>query len=236
MEALLGLIAIISSTAAAVFGLGGGLILISFLPDFLSAEQIIPIHGVTQLASNASRFTLVYRSISWSLLPPFLIGSLLGSVVFTVVLVNISLTYIPLIIGIYILLKLWSKKTSTLLSSFDSFYLLGFLQTGLGIVVGSTGHLAFPRLMKELPGKDSVVATSALFMALSHSLKLLAYGIIGFRFLEYGGLLLLMISGAFIGSYIGTKLRGKLDQRRFATILKIVLTLLAFRMIFFSLI
>ena len=35
MELFLGMISVFASTAAALFGLGGGLILISFLPDFL---------------------------------------------------------------------------------------------------------------------------------------------------------------------------------------------------------
>lgn len=231
MEVILGLIATFSSTAAALFGLGGGLILIGFLPEFLPPDQIIPVHGVTQLASNASRSLIVYHSVEWRLLPKFLIGSLLGSVAFTIVLVNLSITYIPVIIGVYILLKLWSKRTDKFLSSFDSYYLLGFLQTGLGIVVGSTGQLTLPRVMKEFKERDRIVATSGMFMTLSHGFKLLVYGLIGFNYREYIYLLMFMISGACIGSYFGTLLRGELNDQRFNIVLKLLLTLLAARMI-----
>lgn len=236
MEVLLGLISMFASTAAAVFGLGGGLILISFLPDFLPADQIIPIHGVTQLASNASRSAFTYRAIEWKLVPKFLIGSCAGALLFTVVLVNISTQYIPPLIGTYILLKLWSKRTVQLLSSFESYLLLGFLQTGLGIIVGSTGHLTMPKLMKELQGRDKIVSTSAMFMALSHSLKLLVYGLIGFHFSQYFILLLCMVAGAFAGSYIGTLLRRKISDQRFNVLLKLLLTFLAVRMIFMAIV
>jgi len=40
-----------------------------------------------------------------------------------------------------------------------------------------------------------------------------------------------MISGACIGSYFGTVLRGKLNDQRFKIVLKLLLTLLAARMI-----
>lgn len=231
MDVVLGFISVFSSTTAAVFGLGGGLILISFLPDFLAPELIIPIHGVTQLSSNASRSFMVFRSIEWKLVPMFLVGSLLGSMIFTFVLINIPTTYIPSLIGIYIILKLWSRKTERFLSSFDSYYLLGFLQTGLGLVVGSTGHIALPRLISELKERDKIVATSGIFMTLSHGLKLLIFGLLGFHFRQYGILLIFMVSGAFIGSYLGTKLRDRFNENNFQLVLKLLLTLLAVKMI-----
>ena len=232
MELLLGFISLMSSTAAALFGLGGGLILISFLPDFLPADALVPIHGVTQLASNTSRAVFSYRAIEWRLLPLFLAGSLLGAALFGILVINISFTYIPLFIGSYILLKLWSERVGKLLSNFDSLFVLGFLQTGLGILVGSTGHLVMPRLLKEISGRDAIVATSGMFMSLSHGLKLLAYGIIGFKFSHYSVLLAYMVVGALLGSLLGTLLRRKISNRWFGQILKALLTVMALRMIY----
>jgi uncharacterized membrane protein YfcA len=232
MELFLGFISLVSSTAGALFGLGGGLILISFLPEFLPAEALVPVHGVTQLASTASRAVCSFRSIVWRLFPWFFSGSLLGAALFGVLVTNISTDYIPLLIGIYILLKLWSKRVGEILSSFDSLFVLGFLQTGLGIVVGSTGHLVMPRLLKEISDRDAIVATAGMFMSLSHALKLFAYGIIGFKFSQYSMLLACLVSGALLGSFAGTILRKNISNRRFNLVLKILLTLLALRMIY----
>ncbi len=236
MEIFLGIIALVSSTAAAVFGLGGGLILISFLPDFLPAEVIVPIHGVTQLASNTSRAAYSFHSIVWRLLPLFCAGSLLGAALFGILVINITTDYIPLLIGVYILLKLWSERMGRVLSSFDSLFVLGFLQTGLGILVGSTGHLTMPRLLKEIKDRDSIVATGGMFMSLSHGLKLVAYGIIGFKFSDYSTLLICMVIGALIGSFLGTLLRKNFSNRRFSQVLKILLTVMALRMIYSALV
>lgn len=232
MEFFLGIISMVSSTAAAVFGLGGGLILISFLPDFLPADALVPVHGVTQLASNTSRAAFSFRSIVWRLWPLFFAGSVLGATLFGLLVVNISTAYIPVFIGVYILLKLWSERVGRLLSSFDSLFVLGFLQTGLGILVGSTGHLTMPRLLKEISDRDGIVATSGMFMSLSHGLKLLAYGIIGFKFNQYSVILACMVTGALIGSFVGTLLRRQISNRWFSQILKILLTVMALRMIY----
>ena len=232
MELFLGIISMVSSTAAAVFGLGGGLILISFLPDFLPADALVPVHGVTQLASNTSRAAFSFRSIVWRLWPLFFAGSVLGATLFGLLVVNISTAYIPVFIGVYILLKLWSERVGRLLSSFDSLFVLGFLQTGLGILVGSTGHLTMPRLLKEISDRDGIVATSGMFMSLSHGLKLLAYGIIGFKFSQYSVILAYMVTGALIGSFVGTLLRRQISNRWFSQILKILLTVMALRMIY----
>ena len=227
MELFLGIISMVSSTAAAVFGLGGGLILISFLPDFLPGDALVPVHGVTQLASNTSRAAFSFRSIVWRLWPLFFAGSVLGATMFGLLVVNISTAYIPVFIGVYILLKLWSERVGRLLSSFDSLFVLGFLQTGLGILVGSTGHLTMPRLLKEISDRDGIVATSGMFMSLSHGLKLLAYGIIGFKFNQYSVILAYMVTGALIGSFVGTLLRRQISNRWFSQILKILLTVMA---------
>lgn len=232
MELFLGIISMVSSTAAAVFGLGGGLILISFLPDFLPADALVPVHGVTQLASNTSRAAFSFRSIVWRLWPLFFAGSVLGATMFGLLVVNISTAYIPVFIGVYILLKLWSERVGRLLSSFDSLFVLGFLQTGLGILIGSTGHLTMPRLLKEISDRDGIVATSGMFMSLSHGLKLLAYGIIGFKFSQYSVILAYMVTGALIGSFVGTLLRRQISNRWFSQILKILLTVMALRMIY----
>lgn len=235
MELFLGIISMVSSTAAAIFGLGGGLILISFLPDFLPADALVPVHGVTQLASNTSRAAFSYHSIVWRLLPLFFAGSLLGAALFGILVINITTAYIPVFIGVYILLKLWSERMGKLLSSFDSLFVLGFLQTGLGILVGSTGHLVMPRLLKEISDRDGIVATSGMFMSLSHGLKLLAYGIIGFTFSQYFVLLVCMVFGALVGSLLGTLLRRRISNRWFSQVLKVLLTVMALRMIYSAL-
>jgi len=63
-------------------------------------------------------------------------------------------------------------------------------------------------------------------------LKLLAYGIIGFKINQYSVLLVYMVTGALIGSFVGTLLRRSISNRWFSQILKILLTIMTLRMIY----
>lgn len=75
METLtLRLIAFITSTIAAVFGLGGGLLLIAFMQGLVPAVAIIPVHAIVQFASNSSRVLFTYHHIHWEFCGAFLLG------------------------------------------------------------------------------------------------------------------------------------------------------------------
>lgn len=230
-EVLLGFITFFTSIIAAVVGVGGGMILIAILPSFLSANALIPVHGLTQVSSNLSRAYFGYKDIKYSVIPKFLLGSFLGIFVFAGVLTLISLEYVPLFIAFYILLSLWSEKFNEKIKRYENYYIAGFFQTGLSMVVGATGPLTITLLFKDFKDKDIVVATSAALMSITHLLKVLVFAYFGFVFFDYIYTILAMIFGAVLGSYVGTKLRDKIDGKKFTILLKVILTLLALKII-----
>lgn len=232
-EILLGIITFFTSTIAGVVGLGGGMILIAILPSFLPINALVPVHGLTQLSSNLSRAVFGYKDVKVEVIPKFLIGSLAGVSFFAIILYFVSLTYIPLFIGIYILLSLWSQKFNDKIKKFESYYLIGFIQSGFSIVVGATGPLATTLLVKDYNDKHTVVATAAALMSITHLLKVFAFMIFGFVFFDYIGILVTMIIGAVAGSYAGTKLRDKIDGKKFMLALKIILSLMAIKLVIF---
>ena len=230
-ELLLGLLTFCTSTIAGVVGIGGGMILIAILPSFLPLNALIPVHGLTQMSSNFSRAVFGHKDIQYEVVPKFLIGSLVGVALFAGIISMISLEYVPLFIGIYILLSLWSQKFNDKIKKYENYYLIGFLQSGLSIVVGATGPLSMTLLLKDYEDKDKVVATGAALMSITHILKVFAFMFFGFVFFEYIGILCAMIIGAVAGSYAGTKLRDKIDGKKFVMILKVLLSLLAIKVI-----
>lgn len=232
-EILLTLFATVTSAIAGILGFGGGMLLIAIMPSFLPAAVIIPIHGIVQLASNSSRVALSLNQVAWHLLPAFLIGSVIGLGLFASLLLNISSDYIPLAIGSYILLNLWSKPFASAMKRFESFYVIGALQTGLSLIVGATGPLTQSILLKKLHNKDQIIATGAIFMSISHLSKIIVFGFIGFQFGEYLSTLILMSIGAILGSYLGSRARKKVDNPAYIRLIKYLLSLLAFKMIIF---
>jgi len=232
-EILLTLFATATSAIAGILGFGGGMLLIAIMPSFLPAAVIIPIHGIVQLASNSSRVALSLNQVAWHLLPAFLVGSAIGLAVFTTLLFNLSSDYIPIAIGSYILLNLWSKPFANTMKRFESFYIIGALQTGLSLIVGATGPLTQSILLKKLQDKDQIIATGAIFMSISHLAKIIVFGFIGFQFGEYLSILILMSLGATLGSYIGSKARKRVNNPVYIRLIKYLLSLLALKMIMF---
>ena len=230
-ELFLGILTFLTSTIAAIVGVGGGMMLITILPSFLPINALIPVHGLTQMTSNLSRAVFGYKDVQYEVIPKFLLGSFLGIGIFASILNFISLEYVPLFIGVYILLSLWSEKFNERIKRYESYFLAGFFQTGLSIIVGATGPLTMTLLLKDYKNKDEVVATSAALMSLSHILKVFVFMYFGFVFFDYIGIIIAMVIGAIAGSWVGTKLRNIIDGKKFTIILKVLLTTLAIKVI-----
>ncbi len=230
-ELVLGLISFITSAIAGVIGFGGGMLLIAILPLFLNPSLIIPIHGITQLASNSSRMLFSLKFVQWRLLPKFLIGSFIGVFLFGFLLTNISTEYIPIGIGGDIILNLWNKRFVTFIKKYENYYLIGLLQTGLGLIVGATGPLSLAVLTKELKSKDEIIATSSMFMTISHLAKIPVFMVIGVALLEYTYLLICMVVGSVLGSFVGSKVRLAVNNEKLILFIKILLTIMAINML-----
>jgi uncharacterized protein len=230
-ELFLGIVTFLTSTIAAIVGVGGGMMLIAILPSYLPLNALIPVHGLTQMSSNLSRAFFGYKDVQYEVIPKFLIGSFLGIALFTSILNFISIEYVPLFIGAYILLSLWSEKFNEKIKRYESYFLAGFFQTGLSMVVGATGPLTMTLLLKDYKDKDKVVATSAALMSLTHILKVFVFMYFGFVFFDYIGIIMAMVIGSIAGSWAGTKLRNVIDGKKFTTILKVLLSALAIKVI-----
>ncbi|WP_228126431.1 sulfite exporter TauE/SafE family protein [Candidatus Marinarcus aquaticus] len=230
LEITLGIITFLTSIVAGVVGIGGGMMLIAILPSFLPLNALIPVHGLTQMSSNFSRAVFGYKDVEYEVIPKFLVGSLLGIALFSSILFYISLEYVPLFIGVYILLSLWSTKFNEKIKRYENYYIAGFFQTGLSMVVGATGPLTMTLLLKDYGDKHKVVATGAALMSITHIFKVIVFVFFGFVFWDYVGVLSFMIAGAIAGSFVGTKLRDKIDGKRFIMVLKVLLSALAIKL------
>ncbi len=228
-ELTLGVISFLTSTVAGVVGLGGGMLLITILPSFLPLNALVPVHGLTQMSSNFSRAVFGYKDVQFEVIPKFLLGSFVGIGIFATILKFISLAYVPVFIGLYILLSLWSQKFNDKIKRYENYFLAGFFQTGLSMVVGATGPLTMTLLLKDYGDKDKVVATSAALMSITHILKVFVFIYFGFVFFDYIGVIIAMIIGAVAGSWAGTKFRDIMDGKRFTLLLKVLLSAMAIK-------
>lgn len=235
IEVLLILIACGASIVAGVVGVGGGLILIAFLPGMIPVAAIVPVHALVQIFSNSSRAILGWRSLQWEFLLPFTLGSIAGGFLSAQLTQRINLEYTPLIIATYILFNLWGPKQLFKNPPRGEFATIGLIQTFLSMIVGATGPMAQSTLVRKGLGRDAIIVTAATFMSLTHIIKIAFFIWLGFSFIDYWRIITGMSIGVIVGTYIGTHIRYKVPEQLFKHIMKWLLTVLAIRMVYLTL-
>ena len=228
-------IALLTSTIAAVFGMGGGVPLITLMPGLVPVAAIIPLHAVTQLASNGSRALFGWRHIDVSLIPPFVLGAVAGAAAGAQVFSRLDLQWLPALIGAVILLITWLPLPAVRGAGRLPLVLLGFYQTGIGMLVGASGPLGAALLARRNTRRDWLVVNTAVYMTSNHLLKILAFTALGFVFADYWLLLAGMVAGVILGSWLGTQLRQYVPEINFHFWFKVLVSLLALRMILITL-
>lgn len=232
-EWLLVPVAFLTSLLAAVMGMGGGILLIALMPGLVPAPAILPLHAATQLASNASRAAFGWRHIDAGIVPGFLTGAVLGALVGAEVYRGLDTQWLPALIGALILVFTWVPLPAVPGGGQLSLVLLGFYQTGLGMLAGATGPVGAAVLMRRSIQRDWLVVNTALYMSLNHGMRMAAFLLIGFSFGQWWQLLGGMIAAVICGSWVGTRLRSRLPQYDFQRLFRWLVTLLALRMIAF---
>ena len=233
MEYFLVPICFITSLFTAVAGLGGGMLLIATMPFFLPFQAVVPIHGVIQLASNLSRAAFSPKAIEWSFLKLYFVGCLIGTVLGANFIGLISKDIFLFLLGSSVLIITWLPIKQLTTHIPGGYLVIGFIQSVLSLFIGIAGPLYASILHKEDLSHDHFVVTSAAATTLVHGLKVLTFSLIGFHFPEYALLLICCVLAATYGSYVGKKARTLVSAELARKVVKILLTALALRTLFF---
>jgi len=220
-----------TSGLAAIMGMGGGILLLALMPGVVPAAAILPLHAATQLASNVSRAAFGWRDIDPGIIPAVLVGAVAGAWLGSEVYQSLDMQWLPALIGALILVFTWMPLPSVPGGGQLSLALLGFYQTGLGMVAGATGPVGAAVLLRRNTGRDWLVVNTAVYMTLNHAIRVAAFLAIGFSFTHWWQLVSGMVVAGICGSWVGTRLRGFVPQLDFQRLFRWMVTLLALRMI-----
>lgn len=223
--------AFFTSMTAAIGGIAGGVMLIAIMPMYLPAAAVIPLHGLIQITSNVSRAVLGRQHIEWRIVRDYSIGAVLGALLGSRLVPLFAWDNLTVILGLSILLFTWMPKFRGTSSVPLRFGLLGLVQTTLALFIGVAGPLNMPFLLREELGRDRTVITHSVQMTAMHLLKVLTFELLGFAFAPYLQLIAGMTAGAVLGSWVGTKLRPFVPEQLFRHGIRILITLLALRML-----
>lgn len=220
---LVGGVALVAATLAAVTGFGGAAVLLPVLVLAFGARAAVPILTVAQLIGNASRVwfnrtELDYRVVGW-----FALGgvplALLGSVLF----VRAPLTSLTRLLGVFLLLVVvWRhvRPNTTVRPTLRSFTLIGAGASFLSALLGSVGPLMAPFFLAYGLVKGAYIGTEALATVVMHVTKLVAYH--QTRVLPTSSILPGLALGPIMvaGSWFGKRIVDRLPQSVFVFLIE----------------
>lgn len=221
----------VTSFISSAFGIGGGAVLIGLLAIKLPPFALLPIHGIVQIGSNFGRTIIFLKDIKKDVIIPFSLGTILGSFLGGTFFVQIEPWLLQLIVAVFILWSVFGKIPAvgashiTLGGIFSGFFTMFFGASGT-LVAGMV------KTMKLEPINH--LATHSALMTIQHSAKVVIFGFVGFAYAEYFFLIAGMIISGFIGTVIGKKILIKFGKKYFKIVLDIILTLIAFNLVWNS--
>ena len=222
---IISLVSLCTSAITAVTGMGGGILLLAILPSLLPAKAVIPIHGAAQLSSNLSRFVLDIKETCVKPVLLFSAGSLFGAYFGTFFLARVNLEIIPLLMSIFIIGIIWLPINKLLNLIPGKYFSLGVVQTALSLYVGATGPLSTSVLISDKYSSSQVIVSNAAINTVLNIMKLAVFFSLGFAFADYYLHISALIICTTLGSYLGSKVRKRFNEKLVSTLLKTVITL-----------
>ncbi len=226
------LAALLTSIMSGTIGMGGGILLLAVMGQYFPLQVLIPLHGLIQLGSNASRVAYSYKSFDRKISLQFALGAVLGAAIGSQLVIRIPDQWYKIGMGLFILVITFVPLPISKHKFRFKWFLVGSVSTFLALFVGATGPLIAPFYLSENWEKEVLVATKAASQVCTHLLKVATYVFIGFAVGRYLILLIAMLAMVFIGNYIGKLILHRLSERWFLWAFKSLIVILSARMIF----
>ena len=223
--------AFFGSFITAAFGAGGGLLLLLSMASILPMSIVIPVHGLVQLGSNATRAIATFRYIDLNMLAYFSVGGLIGAVLSTTVLTQIALEPMKIVLAIFIFYLLWGPKPKFSGTSPSVRFIAGLSTAFLSVFVGASGPIVSSYLYTKEYEKLKFTATFSSCMALQHVLKAAVFSVVGFAFFNWLPLIFCMVISGVFGTFVGLHVLNKTHGANFRKGLRLILSFLSLHLI-----
>nr|WP_321980679.1 sulfite exporter TauE/SafE family protein [uncultured Cohaesibacter sp.] len=220
-----------TSAFTAAFGIGGGVTLLAILGMVIPVTTLIPVHGTVQMGSNAGRAWHLRNHIHWRLIGLIALGAIVGTLLGSQIVIALPDALLKIILALFVLAITWLPTPRRVKSGDRTVGVGAFIASLAGMFVGATGPLLAALISGRIANRQGVVATHAAAMTLSHALKIIAFGFIGFAYTNWLGLIGAMILSGYLGTRTGSKLLHVMDEALFRKIFRVIITALALLML-----
>lgn len=215
-------------TAAA--GIGGGIVLIAVMAVIMPAHALIPIHGIVQIGSNAGRAAIMIRGVEWRVIMLFCVGSLIGATIGGLTAVQLPPSILNIGLACFILWSVWAPPVTA--PGRFKVIITGIFSSFLTMFFGATGSFVSAMVKSMRLGRLEHVATHSACMVAQHAIKVVAFGLLGFNYAPYAGLVVAMVASGFLGTVIGKHVLVKMNDQTFHRVLAVLLSILALRLLY----
>lgn len=233
--------ALLTSILSAVVGMAGGIVLLAIMLLFLPPLVVIPLHGVVQLVSNSSRTFIQRAHLRWDVIWRYAILLLPMGFLGLQIAQRLPADAAKAMIGVFVLLATWAPAALTLgthpeeTNPHRRFFVLGGVAGILNVTVGAIGPLIAPFFLNLGLTRFQLIGTKAASQMLGHLAKLIVYGVAGFAYVEWLGVLAILAACVVAGTWLGSRMLERVNEQWFVRIYKTVLTLIAIRLTLSSL-
>jgi uncharacterized membrane protein YfcA len=204
------------------------------MAPFFTPTVLIPLHGIVQLASNVTRTLLLKPHIDKRIAFLFVIGSVVGTFFGTPFIHLLPENFFRFLLGCFILIMTWMPKPKKAPKHRYMFAGVGLGAGFLSLFIGATGPFIAPFFLHAGLDKKGLVASKAFCQAVLHTTKMVAYFVSGFVLTPWLEELAWMIPAVILGNMLGKKILFKLPEDQFRSILKLLITLAALRVIWLA--
>lgn len=225
--------ALATAVLSAIVGMAGGMTLLGILLIFVPPLVAIPLLAVIQLVSNGSRVWAQRRHVRWDFWWRYALPLLPLGWISLKIAEQIPPDVARMGIGFFVLVATWQPRWFFMGSHPDEvrsgrrFFLLGSVIGVVNVTVGATGPLLAPFFLNLGLSRFSIIGTKAACQVVSHVAKIVVFGAVGFAYDHWMGLLILMAASVMVGTALGSRLLGRIDEGVFVVLYKGVLTLIA---------
>ena len=226
--------AFVTSTLTALIGAGGGTALLLVMLWFVPAASVVPVHGCIQLASNTARVVLFRRHMHWPVIIRFVIPMPAGVYVGLQLYGMLDQSALQLVIAGFVLLSLLVRVPGAVAGrAFPAWAYLpaGFLIGGANMLVGVLAPVLGAILRFKRLDKERTVGTLGFFGFAGNVFKTAGFVLVGFSFADYLPMIACASLATILGNLLGRRLLGGLSSAGFAAAFRIMLGLLALKLV-----
>lgn len=228
--ALLGGASFLASLTSASLSIGGGYILFGATTLLFPLSSAIALQPVLSYSSLLARSIAFRDAIAWNIVRPFTAGSIIGVGLGLLIYHLIPERALSLAVGIGMLTLAWTRPALPPAHTGKGFFLVGGLHALAGTVLG-LGSVLQPVLLNSGIARRAIVGTFATCLLALEAIRFFGYAKTGFSYAPFIEPIFVAIITGIAGTWVGGKLIGHIPEQIFRLILRLLVSLVALRLI-----